>query len=437
MAKITISNSCTVAGLTRAEKVQVMAALTLKNPAYTEAARHGRYTGNLDRYLRYYSEAEAGLRIPRGFTGGVFDICGPTHLLDHRRTLEPIELPFTGVLRAYQVEAVEDVGRFDFGVVEAATGSGKTVITLALIAERRQPALILVHTKELLYQWRDRVKQFLGVDAGLVGDGKYIIRPVSVGIVNSVRTHLQELKKRFGFIIVDECHRCPSRMFTDVVSAFDGRYMLGLSATPYRRDGLGKVINIFLGRTVHRTSKPHLTEIGAILKPKIVQVETDFHFNYADNYSKMLTALVEDKPRNVQVVAEAMRHSHSGTVLIVSDRVSHCQALAAIFTERGQTAAVLTGKTQKKERLQIGADVWAGKVRFLIATVNLIGEGFDCAALTVLVLATPISFRGRITQVAGRILRPSKDKQPIIIDFVDRGILKVMSLKRLKILNSL
>jgi len=159
MTTIELNSSCTTTGVSLKEFEQIKIALTLPNPSYLEAIRMGRYARNLDHYLRYYRETENGLIVPRGFTGGIYDICGPVHLIDHRRTLEPVNFEFSSTLRDYQTEAVEDVGRFDFGVLEAATGSGKTTIALALIAARQQPTLVIVPTVELMHQWADRAQQ--------------------------------------------------------------------------------------------------------------------------------------------------------------------------------------------------------------------------------------------------------------------------------------
>jgi len=95
-----------------------------------------------------------------------------------------------------------------------------------------------VHSKELLYQWANQVNKFLGIEAGLIGDGKYVIAPVTIGIVNSVKKHIDELPQHFGHLLVDECHRVPASLFTDVVTSFDSKYSLGLSATAYRRENI-------------------------------------------------------------------------------------------------------------------------------------------------------------------------------------------------------
>jgi len=129
-------------------------------------------------------------------------------------------------------------------------------MALALIAGRRQPALVIVHTRELLYQWRDRAVEFLGCPVGLVGDGHFVVEPFTVAIVNSARKHVQELVPHFGHLVVDECHRVPATLFTDVVSHFDSHYLLGLSATAFRSDdGLTRLIYYFMGDRIHKVDR--------------------------------------------------------------------------------------------------------------------------------------------------------------------------------------
>jgi len=419
-------------------------ALTITNPAYADAQKHGRYTGSLSPDVEYFRHEGRELVMPRGFGLELSRILGPgVEWIDHRRVLHEIDLAFTGTLRDYQQEAVASVLKRPQGVLEASTGAGKTVCALAIIAARKQPTLILVHNVELLHQWQERIRQFLGVEAGQVGAGKCDVRPVTVGIVNSVRTRLEDLVPHFGHIVVDECHRCPSAMFTECASAFDAKYLLGLSATPYRRDGLTKVIHFYLGPVVHCVDQARLREIGAVLRPEIVARETGFVFDgdASEQYQFMLTALVEDRARNElianDVQAEVARGT--GTVLVVSDRVAHLEALNACLSHREEDMVLLTGATPKKQRTAIVERLARGDVRVLGSTLQLIGEGFDAPGLSSLFLATPIKFSGRVLQVVGRVLRPKDGKTPRIYDYQDNhvGVLKASAKARQQVFGGL
>ncbi|WP_232362485.1 DEAD/DEAH box helicase [Desulfogranum mediterraneum] len=426
---LTVDARCSLQGAPEELKAAIRLALTMDNPKYQAAKRYGRWVGRqLKPTLKFYQTQGEALCFPRGFANQAVLLCrrmigsGP-RIVDRRRRLEPIELEFSGSLRPYQQDAVEAVDHHSFGVLEAGTGSGKTVMALALMARRRQPTLVLVHSKELLFQWQERIQQFLGITPGQAGDGVLAPQPITVGIVNTVRKHLESLGPLFGQLIVDECHRVPASLFTEVVAAFDGVYMLGLSATAFRReDSMTRLIYIYMGDRVHRVDPSELAASGAVTLPELVQHQTGFSYRFRGEYGPMLKALVNDQARNTQIVedvAELLSRGHSGTVLLVSDRVAHCELLAEQLGARGIRVALLTGQLAKEQRSQVVDDLLHGRLEVLIATLQLIGEGFDCQGLTTLVLATPIKFEGRLLQVVGRIMRPAPGKKALVIDYVD------------------
>jgi superfamily II DNA or RNA helicase len=301
-------------------------------------------------------------------------------------------------------------------------------MALSAIAARKQPALIIVHTKELLQQWIDRASQFLNLDPsefGIVGNGKRRIGDrLTIGIVNSIYPIADEIKDHFGFVVVDECHHCPSRTFTEAVSAFDCRYMLGLSATPYRRDGLSKLIYWYLGGQAHAVDKAQLVREGSILKPELVTRQTNFisEHNLAFEYSKGISELTLSTSRNALIaddVAVYLR-DHAGPVLVLSDRTAHCQTLQAMLMDKGVNAAILTGNLSNGKRKAVVERIRTGEVQAICATGSLVGEGFDLPSLNALFLVTPIKFSGRVLQYVGRVLRPAPGKdRAVIFDYVD------------------
>lgn len=415
--------------------------LTLINPQYRDAVKYARWIGkNLKKELHFYTTKATDIHFPRGFANQAVLLCRrhgcAVEIIDQRRTLPPVALSFRGVLRPYQEAACTAMLARDFGVLEAATGSGKTVMAAAIIAGRGQPALILVHTKELLYQWRERIEHFLGLDPGLIGDGSCAVEPVTVGLIHSVRKRLAELPGRFGHIIVDEAHRTPSAMFTEIITQFDCRFMLGLTATPFRRDGLTELIGWHIGDLVHRVSGRELDRHGAVLKPTIIARPTTFTFTYRRNYQDLMAALTSDPARNALLAADIASEAaaETGTLLVVSDRVAHCEILCRLLSEKGIEPVLLTGRMSGEERSEIVRRVRQGEVRVLVATIQLIGEGFDCPGLTSLFLCTPIKFEGRLTQVIGRILRPATGKQPKVFDYLDPvGVLEASARNRRRI----
>jgi superfamily II DNA or RNA helicase len=428
---LTVAGQCHLSGISEPFLQALQDDLTIDNPKYKDARKYGRWVGkNFKKKLFFFELDEAGILFPRGFADQAVEMCrkymgrGPV-IKDLRRRLTEVDLSFHGELRPYQQDAVQAILRRQFGVLVAGTGSGKTVMALEVIARRCQPSLILVHSRELMYQWEERIRQFLGIQAGLIGDSKFDIQPVSVAIVNTARKRLDELIPRIGHLIVDECHRVPATLFTEVVKRFDSFFMLGLSATAYRReDGLTRLIYLYMGERAHQVDPEELAATGAVLKPEFIQRPTDFKYGFRGNYQALMNSLTKNELRTQQIAddiyAEAM--GTEGIILVVSDRVAHCIKLAGLLAEKGLQASVLTGKQPMAERTEIVASVHRGGIKVLISTLQLVGEGFDAAGLTTLFLTTPIKFTGRLRQVIGRILRPASGKQPKVIDYVDEHV---------------
>ncbi|SMF19738.1 DEAD/DEAH box helicase [Desulfovibrio gilichinskyi] len=407
---------------------KIKESLTLMNPEYVNAMKYGRRAVRIAKYIKMFSGDRSGrLHCPRGYGVELHRLAKAAGeeitYEDNRRELDPVEFSFSGEFRPYQLAALESFSRSSQGILEAGTGAGKTVMALALIAERKQPCLVLVHTKELLLQWVDRAQQFLGVEAGQVGNGKFNIQPFTVATIQTARNRLDKLVHAFGHIVVDECHRAPASTFQDVVTSFDAKYLTGLSATPYRNDGLDRIINLTLGDVVHRVDPDLLRDTGAILKPEVVTVETEFSFagDASNEYPLMMTAVAEDRGRNNLIAGcvQGELEQNSGTLLLVADRTAHLFALAEILEEQGVDVAVLTGKTPTAERELLVEDLNAGKIKVLASTASLIGEGFDCPGLSTLFLCSPIKSKGRLVQIIGRILRPADGKRPRLYDFID------------------
>ncbi len=448
MARLTVAADCYLEQIDRDLEKALKDQLTIDNPKYIAARRYGRWIGNkLKAKLYYYEQEPGGLRFPRGFANRAIELCQELgvepEILDERRRLADHQFSFQAKLRPYQDEAVQMICSRSFGVLEAGTGSGKTVMALAAIARRRQPTIVIVHTKELLYQWRDRIEEFMGIEAGLIGDSKFEIQPLTVAIVNSARKRTEELAPRFGHLIVDECHRVPATLFTDVVSHFDSYFLLGLSATAFRSDeGMTKLIYYFMGDRSHSVDPMQLKVSGAVLKPKIRRRTTDFTYGYRGDYQALITALTKHEGRNRQIAGDILNYVRTdpdSTALVVSDRVSHCNVFVELLQKHQVAVVLLTGQIAPEQRSQIVADVQNGKVQVLVATLQLISEGFDCSGLASLFLTTPITFEGRLVQVIGRILRPAANKVPVVYDYIDDQVaaLRRSSAARQKVLMKL
>jgi len=443
--RIVLSNQLAIHHCPEDLKADLMERFTFANPKWVENHRMGRWNRGTPKMLRYFRRFGGhGIRIPRGYTRQLLLKCRKKDLvyrLENRcRKFETNTLQFHGRLKPFQHKAVATMLKRRFGTLTAPTGSGKTVMALAMVAARKQPALVVVHTKDLAHQWIERIETFCKIsqnEIGMIGGGQNRLgQTITIAMVQSLYKQATDVSKEIGYLLVDECHRCPSRTFTEAVKAFDAQYMTGLSATPWRRDQLSKLIFWYLGDVHHEVDQKRLEATGDILKAEAVIRPTRFkpYFDPVQEYSKMLSELTQDNKRNRLIASDVAQEAQStqGVILVLSDRKKHCQALySLIHYGHGVAAEVLTGDLKATERREIVQRVNAGSVRVLIATGQLVGEGFDCRELSTLFLATPIRFTGRLIQYLGRILRPAPGKEYArVYDYVDSAVAPLLKAAR-------
>lgn len=434
--KVKITNTLRLTQVPEAIHGILVEKLQFLNPKWVENERMGRWNRGTPKVLTFFRRLpDSGLQIPRGYMRQLYYLCkGQGEALeidDGRRSLPEVAFDFLGELKPFQKKAVGIMLAKEFGTLSAPTGSGKTVMAIYMIAHRRQPVLVIVHTKDLALQWVERLSHFLDIPSdqiGFIGGGKkHIGACVTVALVQSLYKCAQDVAPTIGHLVVDECHRAPSRTFTEAVTAFDSRYMLGLSATPWRRDRLSKLIFWHLGDVHHEVRKSDLVAKGDLLDLEVVTRPTEFkpYYDPVNEYSKMLSELTTDDERNRLIAAdiakEARRHARGAVSLVLSDRKRHCENLQALLKHKYHIEAeLLTGDLPMEQRRNIVARVEAGQVGVLIATGQLIGEGFDCPAMSTLFLTTPIRFSGRVVQYLGRVLRPVEGVEHAkVYDYVD------------------
>lgn len=400
---------------------------SLHNPEFHKRQKLRLSVYGTPRFVRCYEEDLTHLHLPRGILkpleSAVREARSRLEIEEARTARDPIALDLTESLSPPQEAAVRDLLRHDEGVLVAPPGSGKTRMACAVIAARNVPTLVLVHRKPLLDQWRLELQRCLGLSArqiGQLGGGrKRRSCVIDLAMIQSLQPDAaSEVFADYGQVVVDECHHVPAVSFDGIVRKAASRFVLGLTATPYRRDGLGELITMRCGPIRHRLEESAAADS---MDRRLVVRETDFDPMLGDDarIQEVYRELVEDEVRNRQICAD-VRAVVAGnrSCLVLTEWREHLEHLAEILKSAAVPTVVLHGGVKKKERLTRVAelnDASAEDFVLVLATGALVGEGFDLPRLDTLVLTFPISFRGKVIQYAGRILRSHPAKTAVTV----------------------
>ena len=408
--------------------------LSFPNPEYVARRRMGRQVAGIaEQIVCLGQHGDGWADVPRGAVGLLRSRLAEVGVgieFDDRRCLHaPAGLQSTAELRGYQAEAVARMRGGVQGVVVMPCGGGKTVAGTAAAAEIDQPTLIVVHTHDLLDQWRDTVRRLLGVEIGVVAEGICNPSTITVATVQTLvrlgEPALTTLGARFGCVIVDEAHHAPASTFQAVLARMPARFRFGLTATPDREDGLTPLLGFTLGERLFEIGYADLVAAGFLAAPEVRPVYSSFTFDYAgaDDHHACMEALVADDDRNRLVADLAAGEAKAGhTVLVLSGRVAHCRRLARLIGDHDVRTEVLVGAVKKADRRRILDDFRGGHVGVVVAS-TLADEGLDVPRLDRIVLAFPGRTQGRTTQRLGRLMRPHPDKQgAVLFDIVDAAV---------------
>ena len=351
-------------------------------------------------------------------------------LIDERYTGTPLNVAFAGTLRLDQEFAVAAMLHHDAGVLCAPTAFGKTVTAAAMIARRGVNTLVLVHRTELLKQWQERLQSFLSVSKGVIGTiGGGKAKPtgkIDIAVMQSLsrRGEVNPLVENYGHVIVDECHHVGAASFDAILKQAKAKYVLGLTATPIRRDGQQPIIFMQCGPTRHTADKPTGAPHDLAVTPCTLHSRIDLP--QEAGIQDVFRHLAIDQARTDAIAAEVIHaYSQGRKVLVLTERTEHLDAIQTALGGKVPSLFVLHGRIAKKQRATLIAELNAlppDAPRVLLATGKLVGEGFDHPPLDTLVLAMPVSWKGTLQQYAGRLHREHATKTDVrIIDFVDTG----------------
>ena len=346
---------------------------------------------------------------------------------DERASGKKIKTKFTGNLRNDQKTSVRNMIKHDMGVLCAPTAFGKTVTAAAMIARRKVSTLILVHRTELLTQWKERMATFLDLPKelpGALGGGKNKLSgEIDISVMQSLakREDIHEILDSYGQIIIDECHHISAFSFETILKQAKAKYILGLTATPVRRDGHHPIIFMQCGPIRHTAAQPKNLPTELEVWPQYIPAPSCPHDAEIQDVFK---ALVNDVRRTQKIARDIVNAYQEGRkVLVLTERTEHLNLLQTCLTEAVPTCYVLHGRLSKKQRAATFdslSKLDEKAPRVLLATGRFVGEGFDHPPLDTLVLAMPISWKGTLQQYAGRLHREHSEKMDVrIYDYIE------------------
>ena len=374
------------------------------------------------------------IALPRGCFDAARDLLVDNgirlDLRDERHAGTTIAVGFSGTLRPDQEAAVAAMLDHDAGVLCAPTAFGKTVTAAAIIARRGVNTLVLVHRTELLKQWQVRLAAFLDVGKdviGVIGGGKN--KPtgqIDIAVMQSLsrQGEVDSLVESYGQVIVDECHHVGAASFDAILRRAKAKHVVGLTATPIRRDGQQPIIFMQCGPIRHKAAQPLDAPHDLAVTPQFI--DSPIALLQEAGIQDVFRHLAQDAARTAAIasaITDAFRQGRK--VLALTERTEHIDAIRTALADQVPEPFVLHGRMSKKQRAALIATLDAlspEAPRVLLATGKLVGEGFDHPPLDTLVLAMPVSWKGTLQQYAGRLHREHVSKTDVrIIDFVDTG----------------
>ncbi len=349
-----------------------------------------------------------------------------------------LEVSFQGELRQEQRTAADAMLRHETGVLAATTAFGKTVVAAWLIAQRGVNALVLVHRRQLLDQWIERLSTFLDIPAksiGRIGGGRS--RPtgrVDVGIIQSLvrKGVVSDIVADYGHVIIDECHHLSAHSFEQVARQAKARFVLGLSATVARKDGHHPIIFMQCGPVrhqvnarAHAASRPF--EHFVLVQPTPFQPNRNPDPDKRVEFQTLYQELTDDQARTRRICEDVIDAIGNGrSPLILTERNDHLDRFEQELATRVDHVVVLRAGMGKKQRHAINARLAAiprHEGRVILATGKYVGEGFDDPRLDTLFLTLPVSWRGTVAQYAGRLHRLYDGKREVrIYDYADLNV---------------
>jgi superfamily II DNA or RNA helicase len=427
-------------GLPASVVAQLVRLAAFQNPEFYRAQAMRLPTYGKPRIISCANLDRVHVALPRGCLDEALELLDAhrikADLQDRRHPGTPLDIAFVGTLRDEQIAALADLERHDFGTLAATTAFGKTVIAAALIGRRACNTLVLVHRRELLEQWVQRLRTFLTVDekaiGTIVGGRRKPTGRIDVGLIQSLvrKGEVADIVGEYGHLVVDECHHLSAASFELVARRSKARYVLGLSATIARKDGHHPIIFMQCGPVRHRVdarSQAARRSFAHTVRERKTAFQLPVTLSSRPfSMPAIYAALGADGDRNTQIIDDVLAALEAGrSPIVLTERRDHLEHLRAAFTGATRNLVVLSGgmKASARSAAREALRACEHEERLILATGRYLGEGFDDARLDTLFLAMPISWKGTLAQYVGRLHRDHHGKKEVLVyDYVDVAV---------------
>ncbi|MGN0905917.1 MAG: TOTE conflict system archaeo-eukaryotic primase domain-containing protein [Bullifex sp.] len=397
-------------------------------------------------FISLFLESDSVIQLPRGYYSQFRELMRKAGIRvefsDLRKSGTGLDVTSSVVLRKEQTTGLEAMLNNETGVVRAATSFGKTVLAAAIIAYRKEKTLVIVNSRQLMDQWQQKLESVLTVSnppvrrehkrinrtgIGVFGGQKDTISGfVDIATVQSLASSRPEWIREYGLVIVDECHHAASDQYRDVLSMVRPKYLYGLTATDKRKDGHEKSVYAFCGSVIFSYDAYRLAYERGIMQMFIPRFMNTVYIPSAgcrNSFTDIVKTLSSDKDRNESIANDAVLMMDSGhRVLILTSLIAHAETLHELISNKGKNSMLIHGKQGRTDKASVHGRIAAVPETgvIIISTMSYLGEGTDIPYLDTLLLAAPVSWKGLLSQIVGRICRSCEGKREVsVFDYVD------------------
>lgn len=435
---------------------QIRSLAAFDNPIYYKNKNGGFSNYKTPSVLYLGEDTEGGyIHIPRGLLNKLknklYESGIEYEIENERNQGKVIDVTFNGALTEEQKPAVEKMLEFNEGILNAATGYGKTVIGCYLIALKKVNTLILVENKSVFREWKEKINTFLTIHedspqyvtksgktktrksaiGGMISGADKTTGIIDVAMIQSVFSNLDHFKrlKEYGMVLIDECHHVAATTYQKVIGSLNAQYIYGLTATVKRSDNLEKIEYMYMGDILYKYSAlQRAKSLGYehIIIPRFTRC-VDLRNEVGKDFNKGIELIINDDNRNQLIIEDVKRSiKDKRTPLVLTNRKAHAKYLYDCLKDEANHVYLIYGDNSAKENSESIKRMKETSIHesvILIATGSMIGEGFDYQRLDTILIVTPVSYEGTVTQYIGRIDRKYEGKEKVIVyDYIDTHI---------------